>query len=89
MLKFIMHKILYIGLVLLGITLISFVLANASEVDPAEAYARRQFKGPARNALQKSAGKRGLTGRFPNSICVGWDGWFASISASRMFPISR
>ena len=31
--------------VLLGITMISFILANISPVDPAEAYARREFRG--------------------------------------------
>lgn len=65
MLKFIMHKILYIGLVLLGITLISFVLANASEVDPAEAYARRQFKGAGEERIAEIRRETGFDRPLP------------------------
>lgn len=53
MLKFIINKILHVVLVLIGITLISFVLANVSEVDPAEAYARRQFKGASEERIEE------------------------------------
>lgn len=47
------NKILHIVLVLMGITLISFVLANVAEVDPAEAYARRQFKGASEERIEE------------------------------------
>ncbi len=47
------NKILHIVLVLMGITLISFVLANVTEVDPAEAYARRQFKGASEERIEE------------------------------------
>ncbi|WP_072771524.1 ABC transporter permease [Desulfitobacterium chlororespirans] len=45
MLKALISKFVHVLCVLLGITLISFVLANLSPVDPAEAYAKRHYKG--------------------------------------------
>ena len=45
MTKFALNNIGHTIIVLLGITVISFILANAADIDPAEAYARRQYRG--------------------------------------------
>lgn len=69
--KFIMHKIFHIVLVLLAITLISFVLANVSEVDPAEAYARRELKGASEERIAEIRQELGFDKSVPEQY-ISW-----------------
>lgn len=65
LLKFVINRTLHIVLVLIGITLISFVLANISEVDPAESYARRQFKGVSEERVEEMRQELGFDRSVP------------------------
>lgn len=78
MLKFIIHKTLHTALVLFGITLISFVLANVSEVDPAEAYARRQFKGASEERIAQIRQEMGFDQSVPEQY-INWLGRVARL----------
>lgn len=65
------NKFAHIVCVLLGITLISFVLANISAVDPAEAYARRQYKGAGEERIGEIRQALG----FDKSVPVQYISW--------------
>ncbi len=58
---------------LLGITLISFILANSSEIDPAEAYARRQYRGASEESISQIRGELGFDKPIPEQY-VRWLG---------------
>lgn len=53
-------KIVSLVLVLLSVSLLSFVLANVSTVDPAEAIARRTYSNPTEKQLAKIRHEKGL-----------------------------
>ncbi|HWQ75026.1 MAG TPA: ABC transporter permease [Syntrophomonas sp.] len=69
--KFLISKLIYIICVLLGITLISFVLANISGVDPAEAYARRQYKGAREERIAEIRAELGFDKSVPEQY-INW-----------------
>jgi ABC-type dipeptide/oligopeptide/nickel transport system permease component len=69
--KFIISKLMHIIFVLLGITLISFVLANISTVDPAEAYARRQYKGASEERIAEMRQELGFDKSVPEQY-INW-----------------
>ncbi|HWR56366.1 MAG TPA: ABC transporter permease [Negativicutes bacterium] len=66
-----LNKFMHIASVLLGITVISFVLANISAVDPAEAYARRQYKGAGEERIEEIRQKLGFDQSVPKQY-ISW-----------------
>ena len=63
--NYFISKIGYTILVLIGITLISFVLANASNIDPAEAFARREFRGASEEKVNEVRTELGFNESIP------------------------
>lgn len=55
-----MKKILNLLIVLIGVSLLSFLLSNISSVDPAEAIARRIYSNPTQEQIQEIRSEKGL-----------------------------
>lgn len=55
-----MKKLVHLLFVLVGVSLLSFILANLSSVDPAEAIARRTYSNPTQAQIQAIRKERGL-----------------------------
>ena len=53
-------KLIRVLIVLIGVSLLSFILANLSSVDPAEAIARRIYSNPTQEQIQDIRTEKGL-----------------------------
>lgn len=65
MIKFIVKKLIYLLTVLIGISFLSFVLANIAPISPAEAYARRMTKAPTAEMLERYNEELGFNQSIP------------------------
>jgi len=73
--KFIGKRLLYILLVLVGISFLSFVLANIASVDPAEAYAKRMSKAATEETIKSTRAELGFDRSIPEQyVC-----WLGSV----------
>ena len=63
--KFLCRRVIHLITVLIGISLLSFVLANISAVDPAEAYARRVSKTASEEMVEQYREELGFNQSIP------------------------
>jgi ABC-type dipeptide/oligopeptide/nickel transport system permease component len=75
MVKFIGKRLLYILLVLVGISFLSFVLANMAPIDPAEAYAKRLSKAVSEETIRSTREELG----FDRSVPEQYVRWLGSV----------
>lgn len=69
--RYILKKLLYLFAVVIGISLLSFVLANIAPTSPAEAYARRIAKAPSEEVMEKYDEEFGFNRSIPEQY-VQW-----------------
>lgn len=63
--KFIANRIVHLLMVLVGISIFSFILANIASVDPAEAYVRRISKAPTEETVERYREEFGFNDPLP------------------------
>lgn len=75
MVTFVIKKLVYMLLVILGVTILSFVLANIAPVDPAEAYAKRINLSVSEETIEQTREEFG----FDKSIPEQYGEWVGKI----------
>ena len=71
MCKFLCRRLIHLITVLIGISLLSFILANISSVDPAEAYARRVSKTASEELVEQYREELGFNQSVPRQY-INW-----------------
>ncbi len=65
MLRYILKRVFGVVVVLIGVTILSFIVANVSKVDPAEAYVRMNNKVITEEAIENTRREMGLDQPIP------------------------
>lgn len=73
LLTFIIKKLVYLVTVLIGISLLSFILANIAPISPAEAYVRRITKAPTDEMMERYNEEFGFNQSIPEQY-INWLG---------------